>query len=44
MCYLAENYEDEFITAAGDSGLTSSDQMSAVKTASMMSDVGFNIS
>ena len=28
--YLAENYEDEFITAAVDSGLTFSGQMSAV--------------
>ena len=42
--YLAENYEDEFITAAGDSGLILSAQMSAVETASMMSDVGLNIS
>ena len=42
--YLAENYEDEFISAAGDSGLTFSGQMSAVETASMMSDVGLNIS
>ena len=42
--YLAENYEDEFITAAGDSGLSFSSQMSAVETASIMSDVGINIS
>ena len=42
--YLADNYEDEFISAAGDSSLTFSGQMSAVKTASMMSDVGLNIS
>ena len=42
--YLAENYEEEFISAAGDSGLTFSGQMSAVETASMMSDVGLNIS
>ena len=41
---LAENYEDEFIAAAGDSGLTFSGQMSAVETASMMSDVGLDIS
>ena len=41
---LAENYEDEFIAAAGDSGLTFSGQMSAVKSASLMSDVGLNIS
>ena len=43
-CYLAENYEDEFITATGDSCLTFSSQISAIKTASMMSDVGLNIS
>ena len=35
--YLAENYEEEFISAAGDSGLTFSGQMSAVETASSMS-------
>ena len=29
--YIAENYEDEFITIAGDSSLTFSVQMSAVK-------------
>ena len=34
---LAETYEDEFISAAGDSS-----QMSAVETASIMSDVGLN--
>ena len=42
--YLADNYEDEFISAAGDSGLTFSGQMSAVETASLMSDVILNIS
>ena len=42
--YIVENYEDAFITAAGDSGLLFSGQMSAVETASMMSDVGLNIS
>ena len=42
--YLADNYEDECISTAGDSGLTFSGQMSAVVTASMMSDVGLNIS
>ena len=36
-CCLAETYEDEFISAAGDSS-----QMSAVETASIMSDVGLN--
>ena len=30
--YLAENNEDEFISAAGDSGLTFSFQISAVET------------
>ena len=42
--YLADNYEDKFIIAASDSGLTFSGQMSAVETASMMSNVGLNIS
>ena len=41
---LAENYEDEFIAAAGDSSLTFSGQMSAIKSASVMSDVGLKIS
>ena len=42
--YLAENYEDDFIAAVGDSGLTFSGQMSDVETTSKMSDVGSNIS
>ena len=42
--YLTDNYEDEFISAADDSGLTFSGQMSAVETASLMSDIGLNIS
>ena len=42
--YLAEHYDDEFITAAGDSRLTFSGQKSAVETTSMMSDVGLYIS
>ena len=42
--YLADNYEDKFIAAAGDSGLTLSDQKSTVETTSMMSDVSLNIS
>ena len=42
--YLAGNYEDEFLSAAGDSGLIFSGQMSAIETASLMSDVGLNIS
>ena len=41
--YFAENYEDEFIPVAGDSGLTLSAQKSAVETASMMSDVSLDI-
>ena len=42
--YFVENYEDEFISAAGDSGLTCSGQMLDVETASLTSDVGLNIS
>ena len=42
--YLVEDYEDEFIVVADDSGLKSSGQMSAAETARMMSDVGLNIS
>ena len=42
--YPAENYEDKFTTAAADSCLPFSGQMSAVETASMMSDDGLNIS
>ena len=42
--YLADNYEVEFISTAGDSGLTFSGQISAVETASLMSDVDLNIS
>ena len=42
--YIVENYEDGCITTAGDSGLTFSGQMSAVKIASMMSDIGLHIS
>ena len=42
--YLVDNYEDEFISAAADSGLTFSGQISAIETASLMSDVGLNIS
>ena len=41
--YLAEKYEEEFISATRDSGLTFSGQMSADETASMMSDVDLNI-
>ena len=42
--YLAENYEDEFISATDDSGLIFSNQMSVVKTTSMVSGIGLNIS
>ena len=42
--YLTENYEDEFIATAGDYGLTLSGQMLDVESASMMIDVGLNIS
>ena len=42
--YLAENYEDEFITAIGDSGLTISGQISSVEIANMMSNIGLSIS
>ena len=42
--YLAENYEDEFITATGDSGLSFSGQISDIETANMMSNVGLNTS
>ena len=42
--YLAEFYEKEYISAAGDSGLTFSGSMSAIETASMMNDIGINIS
>ena len=41
--YFAENYEDEFITATGDSGFILSGQMSAVETTSIMIDVGLDI-
>ena len=42
--YLVDNYEDEFISTAGDSGLIFSGQMSAVEATSLMSSVGLNIS
>ena len=40
--YISECYKDEFILAAGDSGLTFSSQMSDIETTSMMNDVGIN--
>ena len=42
--YMAEFYEEKYTSTAGDSGLTFSDSMSAIVTASMMNDVGINIS
>ena len=42
--YIAEYYEDEFVSAAGYLGLTFSGSMSAIETVSMMNDVGINIS
>ena len=42
--YLAETYEDDFISATSDSGLTFSSQISAVETSSMMIDIRLNIS
>ena len=42
--YIAEYCEDEFVSAIGDSGLTVSCLMSAIKIASMMNDIGINIS
>ena len=42
--YFVESYEDEFITPTGDSGLIFSGQISPVETASIMSDIGLNLS
>ena len=45
LCHcIAEYYEDEFVSAAGDSGLTLSGSMCAIETTSMMNDFGINIS
>ena len=41
--YLVENYKDEFISTIGDSCLIFPGQISAVETASMMSDIDLNI-
>ena len=41
--YIAEYYEDEFVSVAEVSGLTLSGSMSYIKTASVMNDVGINI-
>ena len=42
--YFGEFYEDEFISATGDSGLTFSCWISATKTLSIMNDVDINMS
>ena len=42
--YIAEYYEDEFVSAAGDSGLTFSASISTIETTSMINDSGINIS
>ena len=42
--YIAECYEDEFVLATDDSDLTISGSMSTIETASMINDVGINIS
>ena len=44
MSLSCRNYKEEFIPAAGHSGLTLSSQISAVGTVSMMICVGFNVS
>ena len=43
MSYITEFYKNDFISAAGDSGLAFSDQMSTIETASMMNGGGINI-
>ena len=42
--YIDEYYEDEFVSAAGDSCLTFSGSISTIETASMMNNVDNNIS
>ena len=42
--YIAKCYEDEFVSAAGGSCFTFSGSMSTIETASMIYDVGINIS
>ena len=44
LILIAKYYIDEFTSVAGDSGLTFAGQISAIKTASMMNDIGINIS
>ena len=42
--YIAEYYKDELVSAAGSSGLPFSGSMSTIRPASVMNDVGINIS
>ena len=42
--YLADNCGDEFMSAAGDTGLTFSSEMNSVETTSMINNVGLDIS
>ena len=42
--YIAECYEDELVSAVGDSGLTFPGSMSVIETTSMINDFGINIS
>ena len=42
--YIAECCEDEFISAAGGSGLTFSSSIPTIETISMTNDIGINIS
>ena len=42
--YITEYYEEELIPVAGDSGLTFSSPIATTETASMMHNVGVNIS
>ena len=41
---MAEFYEEEYTSAAGDSGFIFSGSMFAIETASMINDVGISIS
>ena len=42
--YIADNLEDEFISASGDACKNFASKISYVKTISMMSDIRLNIS
>ena len=42
--YLADNFEDEFMSTTGGTGLAFSNQMSSVENINMISDVGLNTS